>query len=87
LPDLGSPANAAVSIEEEYQAGLAYVAYIRNTGVILNDPEISQYAQEIGHSLSSRAQEGEHQFYYFVIRDPEINAAAVPGGSSRSTAA
>ncbi len=80
LPDLGSPANAAVSIEEEYQAGLAYVAYIRNTGVILNDPEISQYAQEIGHSLSSRAQEGEHQFYYFVIRDPEINAAAVPGG-------
>ena len=80
LPDLGSPANAAVSIEDEYHAGLQYVSYIRESGVILNDPEISQYAQEIGHSLSSHAQEGEHQFYYFVIRDPDINASAIPGG-------
>ena len=80
LPDLGSPANAALSIDDEYRVGLAYVAQIRETGVILNDPEISQYAQEIGHSLSSHAQEGEHQFYYMVIREPEINAAAIPGG-------
>jgi len=80
LPDLGSPANAVVSIDEEYHVGLSYVAQIRQTGVILNDPEISQYAQEIGHSLSSHAEEGEHQFYYFVIRDPDVNAAAIPGG-------
>src|SRR6201996_3419636 len=80
LPDLGSPANAAISIEDEYHVGQSYVAQIRETGIILNDPEISQYAQEFGHTLSSHAQEGEHQFYYFVIRDPEINAAAIPGG-------
>ncbi len=80
LPDLGSPANAAISIEEEHQAGLAYVNQIRNTGIIITDPEISQYAQEIGHSLSSHAQEGEQQFYYFVVRDPDVNAFAVPGG-------
>ncbi len=48
--------------------------------MILTDPEVSQYAQEIGHSLSSHAEEGQHQFYYFVIRDPEINASAIPGG-------
>ena len=80
LPDLGSPANAAVSIEDEYHVGLSYVAQIRETGLILNDPEISQYAQEIGHSLSSHAEEGEHQFYYMVIRDPDVNAEAIPGG-------
>lgn len=81
LPDLGSPANAAISLEEEYQAGLAFANQIRETGVIINDPEISQYAQEIGHSLSSRADaEGKHQFYYFVIREPEVNAEAIPGG-------
>ncbi|MDP9010723.1 MAG: M48 family metalloprotease [Pseudomonadota bacterium] len=80
LPDLGSPANAAVSIEEEYHVGLSYVNEIRNTGLILNDPEVSQYAQEIGHSLSSRAEEGQHQFYYLVLRDPVINASAIPGG-------
>jgi beta-barrel assembly-enhancing protease len=80
LPDLGSPANAAISIEDEYHVGLQYVNEIRNSGVILTDPEVAQYAQEIGHSLSSRAEEGQHQFYYFVIRDPIINAAAIPGG-------
>jgi len=80
LPDLGSPANAAISIEDEYHAGLSYVNEIRNTGLILTDPEVSQYAQEIGHSLSSHAEEGQHQFYYFVLRDPVVNAFAVPGG-------
>jgi predicted Zn-dependent protease len=80
LPDLGSPANAAVSLDEEYRVGLSYVNEIRNTGLILSDPEVSQYAQEIGHSLSSHAEEGQHQFYYFVIRDPVVNAFAVPGG-------
>jgi predicted Zn-dependent protease len=80
LPDLGSPANAAVSIEEEYRAGLGYVNEIRNTGLILTDPESSQYAQDIGHSLSSHAEEGQHRFYYFVVRDPVVNAFAVPGG-------
>jgi predicted Zn-dependent protease len=80
LPDLGSPANAAVSIEEEYRAGLGYVNEIRNTGLILTDPESSQYAQDIGHSISSHAEEGQHHFYYFVVRDPVVNAFAVPGG-------
>ena len=80
LPNLGSPANAAISIEDEYQAGQSYANQIRETGVIINDPEISQYAQEFGHTLSSRAEEGEHQFYYFVIKEPSVNASAIPGG-------
>jgi beta-barrel assembly-enhancing protease len=80
LPDLGSPANAAISIDDEFHVGLQYVNEIRNTGLIMTDPEISQYAQEIGHSLSSRAEEGQHQFYYFVLRDPVVNAFAIPGG-------
>src|ERR1700735_234576 len=80
LPELGSPANAAISIDDEYHAGLGYVNEIRKEGVILTDPEIQQYAQEIGHSLSSQAEEGQHQFYYFVIRDADINAFASPGG-------
>jgi predicted Zn-dependent protease len=80
LPDLGSPANAAISLEDEYQAGLAYSNQIRETGIIINDPEISQYAQEIGHTLSSHTDVGKHQFYYFVVREPEVNAEAIPGG-------
>lgn len=80
LPELGSPANAAISIDDEYHAGLGFVNEIRKEGVILTDPEVQQYAQEIGHSLSSQAEEGQHQFYYFVIREADINAFAIPGG-------
>jgi predicted Zn-dependent protease len=80
LPDLGSPATAAVSLDEEYQAGLGWFAGIRQTGQVLEDPEVNDYIQEIGHSLSSRAEDGQHQFYYFVLKDPIINAFAMPGG-------
>ena len=80
LPDLGSPATAAVSLDDEYRAGLGWFAQIRQTGQVLEDPEVSDYIQEIGHSLSSRAEEGQHQFYYFVLKDPIVNAFAMPGG-------
>jgi len=80
LPDLGSPANAAVSLEDEYQAGLGWFRQMGQSGVVLEDPEVSDYIQQIGHSLSSHAEEGQHQFYYFVVKDPVINAFAMPGG-------
>ena len=80
LPELGSAANAAISLDDEYRVGLMIVRGMRDTGQILEDPEISEYIQELGHRLSSHAEEGQHQFYYFVVRDPEINAGAWPGG-------
>src|SRR5580704_12891054 len=80
LPELGSPANAAVSLEEEYQVGLMWARQMRAQGQVLEDPEVSSYIQQIGHTLSSRAEEGQHQFYYFVLREPVINASAMPGG-------
>lgn len=80
LPELGSPANAAISLEDEYGAGLMMVRQLREAGLILEDPEVTEYMQDIGHRLSSRAEEGQHQFSYFVVRDPQINAFAVPGG-------
>lgn len=80
LPELGSPANAAISLEEEYSVGLSFVRSLREAGVVLEDPEVGEYMQDIGHRLSSRAEEGQHQFSYFVVKDPAINAFAVPGG-------
>src|SRR6202050_4117428 len=80
LPDLGSPATAAVSLDEEYQVGMMWTRQMRAQGHVLEDPEVSDYIQTIGHSLSSHAEEGQHQFNYFVVRDPVINAFAMPGG-------
>jgi len=80
LPDLGSPATAAVSLDEEYQVGLQWSRQMRAQGIVIEDPEVADYIQQIGHSLSSHAEEGQHQFNYMVVRDPAINAFAMPGG-------
>ena len=80
LPEMGSAANAAVSLDEEYSVGLMVMRGMRDSGQILDDPEVSEYIQSIGHRISSHADEGAHRFYYFVVRDPSINAFALPGG-------
>jgi predicted Zn-dependent protease len=80
LPDLGSPATAAVSLEEEFQVGQSWARQMRAQGIVLEDPEVTDYIQQLGHSLSSHAEEGQHQFNYAVVRDPTINAFAMPGG-------
>src|SRR6202049_3622740 len=81
LPELGSPANAAVSLEDEYQAGLGWFRQMGQGGTVLEDPEGNSYIQQIGHTLSSRAEEGQHQFYSLVVRDPFIHAFATARGS------
>ena len=53
---------------------------MRAQGLVLEDPEVTDYIQQLGHSLSSHAEEGQHQFNYAVVRDPVINAFAMPGG-------
>lgn len=80
LPDLGSPAEAAISLEDEYSVGLTIIRGMRARHEILEDPEVSEYIQSIGHRLSSFAEEGQHEFYYFVANDPTVNAFALPGG-------
>ena len=80
LPALGSAANAAISLQEEYDAGLIFTRELRQRGKILEDPEISAYIQEIGHEIASYAQNGQRQFSYHVVKDPTINSFAIPGG-------
>jgi predicted Zn-dependent protease len=80
LPDIGSPAEAAISLDEEYRVGLMIVRGLRDTGQIIEDPEAAQYIENVGHRLSSGAQEGNRKFTFFVVNDAGINAFALPGG-------
>src|SRR5256886_7334168 len=42
--------------------------------------EVSEYVNGVGLRLASQSAEGGRGFQYFVIKDPAINAFAVPGG-------
>lgn len=80
LPDMGSPAEAMLSLEDEYQIGRMIVRGLRDQDQILEDPEVSEYIRSIGHKLSSQAHDGSQRFNFFVVKDNAINAFALPGG-------
>ena len=51
LPDIGTPANTTLSLEDEYKIGLMIVRSMRDAGQIVDDPEINEYLQSLGMRL------------------------------------
>ncbi len=80
LPEMGTAAQAALSLEDENQIGRMVMRNLREAGMVLDDPEVHEYIQSLGLRLSSLAQDGNRNFNFFVVRDPAINAFALPGG-------
>ena len=81
LPDIGSPADAVLSKNEENRLGRAIMAQIRASGELVEDPQITEYINEIGHRIAAHANaDGNHEFSFFVVDNPVINAFALPGG-------
>jgi predicted Zn-dependent protease len=80
LPDIGSPADATLSKNTEAQIGRSIMSQIRASGQLVEDPQITEYINDIGHRISAQANDGDHKFTFFVIDDPNINAFALPGG-------
>ena len=81
LPDIGSPADAVLSKSEENRIGRAIMAQIRASGELVDDPLVTEYISEIGHRLAAQANaDGNHEFSFFVVDNPVINAFAMPGG-------
>jgi predicted Zn-dependent protease len=80
LPDIGSPADATLSKNSEAQIGRSIMQQIRASGDVIEDPQITEYINDIGHRLSAQSNDGSYKFTFFVIDDPNINAFALPGG-------
>lgn len=81
LPDIGSPADAVLSKSDENQIGRAIMRQIRASGELVEDPQVTEYINEIGHRIAAQANiEGNHEFSFFVVDNNAINAFALPGG-------
>lgn len=80
LPDMGSPADSVLSSAEEREIALNVMEQIRRAGKLVTDPEINEYISDVGRRLAYRAQSGDHQFHFFVVKASSINAFALPGG-------
>jgi predicted Zn-dependent protease len=79
LPDIGSPAGTIASVNEEDQVGPLVIRDLREQNEIIEDAEASDYIQTLGLRLSSQAPDSERAFHYYVVRESDINAEALPG--------
>jgi beta-barrel assembly-enhancing protease len=80
LPDIGNPAGAAISKDDEYRMGAMIVRQLRDENAIIEDPEVNEYLQSIGSRIAAQTPDGGRQFHFFAVREGTINAFALPGG-------
>lgn len=82
LPDLGDASQATFSPQEERELGLRIMREIRADPSYLDDAEVAGYLTHLGNRLllNSRESRPDQEFEFFAIKDPMINAFALPGG-------
>ncbi|HSG96497.1 MAG TPA: M48 family metalloprotease [Woeseiaceae bacterium] len=80
LPEMGSPADALLNKSEEARIGRAIMRDIRNSGLVVEDPLITEYLNDIGRRIAAQTNDGEQSFSFFGVQDHRINAFALPGG-------
>jgi predicted Zn-dependent protease len=69
-----------VSRGDESQIGRMVMHELREQSMILEDPEVSDYIQQLGLKLAAQSRDDDQPFSYYVLREPIVNAFATFGG-------
>lgn len=81
LPSMGSASAVELSPEIERTLGDAIMEQGRRDPTYISDPDVNQYLTDLGRRLADKAPGGVGQpITVFSVRDPQINAFALPGG-------
>jgi beta-barrel assembly-enhancing protease len=80
LPELGDTSGALLSPALERKIGEQVVQEIRHEPNYVDDPELTEYVNEIGRRIVAASSDAQQDFEFFVLRDNTINAFALPGG-------
>ncbi len=80
LPDLGDESQATMTPQQERLIGEQTMLQIRASDQYLDDPEVTDYLNRLGHRLVANSSEPSQSFEFFVVNDEAINAFAMPGG-------
>ena len=69
-----------LSVEKEKQIGEEFLLEVQQQVPLVKDPFLTSYINHLGQKLV--AQIGPQPFHYrfFIVKDPTMNAFAVPGG-------
>jgi predicted Zn-dependent protease len=80
LPDLGGAGDTVLSPQTERRIGESIMRDIRRDPSYIDDPEVAEYLGGVGARLTQETAGARHDFEFFALRDPAINAFALPGG-------
>jgi len=80
LPDLGAPADAIITPEEEYKLGQQLLVDVRNQLPMIDDAELNYYLNNLGSRLTNVSDNTFFPFTFAIVDDSTLNAFAMPGG-------
>ncbi len=80
LPELGDYSTSIISSAEEQKLGREFMRDARRSLSFIEDPELHDYLNQLGQRLAANSDGGGVDFSFYLVKDPALNAFAVPGG-------
>jgi beta-barrel assembly-enhancing protease len=80
LPKLGDAADEDLPLSLERRIGEEIYRDYLASGSVLEDPEVQDYIWQVASRLTRTANANGYDFKFFIVRNPQINAFALPGG-------
>ena len=79
LPEMGVPSHDTLSPQNEKRLGRAFMRAVSMQTRLFGDQASLAYLRKVGGQLTAHAKP-KHDFSFFMVQDPSINAFAGPGG-------
>lgn len=80
LPQIGDPADTALSPAEEARLGARVVSQLYAYEYMLEDAQLTEFLTAMGWRLAAASGTRPAHLEFFMVKDPRINAFALPGG-------
>ncbi|MHB1566229.1 MAG: M48 family metalloprotease [Acidiferrobacter sp.] len=80
LPDLGHPSATVMSRRQQRQFGDRFLRHARTTLRFVTNPAVIAVVRALGDRLVAASLSPALPFHFYVVKNPVVNAFAVPGG-------
>ncbi|MBT8057079.1 MAG: M48 family metalloprotease [Gammaproteobacteria bacterium] len=80
LPDMGASSDNILSRAEEEEYARALVGQMRAYDVLVDDPLIAAFFEDMGFRLAAHSDRPDKSFTFVVLNQDVVNAFAAPGG-------
>ena len=74
-----APAHA-VGLNEERELGARFAIEARHELTLVREPALTAYVRRVAQRIVARLDSQQFAYRFFIVRDPSLNAFAVPGG-------